>query len=514
MIWSGRFSPDRHTIVYSAAWDGGPVRLFSTRRGATESRALDLPPGKILSISSKGEIAFLRDPLFIFFFLQPGTLARSDLEGAAPRDLAEHVLAADWSPDGNDLAVVRTVSGKSRLEYPVGKPIFESNAALSSVRVSPDGQWVAFFEHQSPSTSVIAVRRSGEKRTLSQGWWRASDGLAWSADGREVWYTAQPGLRPGSGSVMALHATSLSGATRAVTQLPGEVKILDLDRDGRVLLASWNLRGGLHYLSAAGTSERDLSWLDHSFLGSLSADGKMIAFDDTALFIRATDGSPAVRLGQGYAFGAADLSPDKRWVLTALEDRPGRLVLVPTGAGEVNKLERLPLCAEASWFPDSRRILCATTGEGGRRLLVHDFVSGATGDLTLPGSSRPGQRAVPKVSPDGNRIVWVDSEDRAWIIPVDGGSARAIPARIPELDVIGWTEDGRALYLYRIGDVPGKVQTLEIATGRLTPWRQMMPVDAAGVVRVHPVRVTPDGKAYAYSYTRVLSDLYLVNGLK
>ena len=105
MIWSGRFAPDGQTVVYSAAWDGAPVRLFSTRTGATETRELELPSGKILSISPKGQLAFLRDPRFIFFYLQPGTLARAALEGGA----------AEGSPRRRRSG--RLVSGRQRARH-------------------------------------------------------------------------------------------------------------------------------------------------------------------------------------------------------------------------------------------------------------------------------------------------------------------------------------------------------------------------------------------------------------
>jgi len=41
-----------------------------------------------------------------------------------------------------------------------------------------------------------------------------------------------------------------------------------------------------------------------------------------------------------------------------------------------------------------------------------------------------------------------------------------------------------------------------------------MPPDPTGISDIGRVVMTPDGDAYAYAYSRVLSNLYLVEGLK
>ena len=235
MIWSGRFAPDGQTAVYSAAWEGEPVRLYATRAGTAESRTLDLPPGKILAISKTGELAFLRDPRFIFFYLHPGTLARAALDGgSAARDLLEEVHAADWSPDGGRLAVARGVNGRERLEYPIGKILYESDGVFGNVCVSRDGEWIAFFEYDGSKALVVAVRAADRvRRVLSEGWSLPSGGLAWSADGREVWFTA----KRDHDSPNRLYAVTLSGRQREVVRVPGDLRLLDIGRDGRTLVA-------------------------------------------------------------------------------------------------------------------------------------------------------------------------------------------------------------------------------------------------------------------------------------
>src|SRR5437879_2182657 len=118
-VTAAKFGPG-DAVVYSAQWDGAPSTLFSTQPGNREARPLGLPTGRILAISAAGEMAIVlgRDPA--------GTLARAPFGGGAPREMLENVSAADWGPTGDTLAVVRTIGGKHRLEYPVGTVLYEN----------------------------------------------------------------------------------------------------------------------------------------------------------------------------------------------------------------------------------------------------------------------------------------------------------------------------------------------------------------------------------------------------
>jgi len=509
MIWSGRFAPDGQTVVYSAAWDGDPVRLFSTRPGAKETRVLELPSGKILAISPQGEMAFLRDPRFIFFYLQPGTLARAALEGGATRDLLEDVDAGDWSPNGGELAVARRVAGKTRLEYPIGKVLYETEGRIGSLRVSRDAAWIAFFEYGvNLRAAVMAVRvADGVRRVLSDGWALSAGGLAWSPDGTEVWFTAGREQRG-----PPLYAVTLGGKTRAVASVPGQLRLLDIAPDGRALVARWNLRTGIRASGLGASSERDLSWLDNSFLDDRSPDGRTIVFNDhDAVFLRRMDGSPPVRLGDGYWFDLGRLSPDERWVLTVPVSGPRTLVLIPTGAGETRRLDAAPPCDSAEWFPDGKRILGVRAESGD--LFVFDLESGKTREVALPAGVRPALGSS-MLSRDGSRIAVVEANGDVRILSVNtGDTLRQVPAAASGYSLIGWADDGRHLFLYRLGDVPERVQRLDIDTAKMEVWKELTLEDLAGLIRIHPVILTPDGRSWAFSYTRVISDLYVVEGL-
>ncbi|MEP6995619.1 MAG: serine/threonine-protein kinase, partial [Acidobacteriota bacterium] len=76
-IWSARFAPDGKSVVYGAAWNGGPIRVYATRPETPESVALALPPAGVLAISHAGEMAVSISEHPIGPFAATGTLARA-----------------------------------------------------------------------------------------------------------------------------------------------------------------------------------------------------------------------------------------------------------------------------------------------------------------------------------------------------------------------------------------------------------------------------------------------------
>ena len=80
-------------------------------------------------------------------FTNVGTLAQVSIGADAPRDLLDNVEAADWAPDGNALAAVHVVNGQSRIEYPIGKVLYETAGWISHLRFSPKGDRLAFIDH-------------------------------------------------------------------------------------------------------------------------------------------------------------------------------------------------------------------------------------------------------------------------------------------------------------------------------------------------------------------------------
>jgi serine/threonine protein kinase/Tol biopolymer transport system component len=517
-IESARFAPDGQTIVYSAAWQSNPIQVFTARAEAAESRTLGSPNTMLFSVSSTGEMALSLHTAFVGTWVTIGTLARAPIEGGAPREIMEGVEWADWSPDGETLAVIRNVAGRDRLEYPVGKVLYETDGWISHARVSPKGDYVAFLDHPIPGDdggSLAVVNLAGKKQVLSSQWYTAQ-GLAWNPAGREVWFTASK-----SGIDRDLVAADLAGNQRLVARMPGTLTLFDIWRDGRLLMirASWRreLLG-----STNGAAERDLSWLDYSYPADISADGRMLLFDEEgaggfgkggtsnyAVYLRQIDGSPAVRLGEGSAIA---LSPDGRWVIAQKSTLPAQFQILPTKAGEAR-----PLTSDninhvwAHWLPSGQQFVFSGSEPGGGVRLYVQAVDGGPPKMISPQGVSGTSFAV---SPNGQEVAGIGPDQNGYIYPIAGGQPRAIPGFKNGEQVIGWAEDGHSIFAYLPGDLPAKVYRVDVTSGQRTMWKQLMPGDTAGVTTLGPVVMTPDGKTYVYGFHRTLGDLYMVEGLK
>src|SRR5208282_832823 len=193
------------------------------------------------------------------------------------------------------LMVVRRVGASERIEYPIGKPLYQTIAWVSSPRISPKGDVVAFLEHPAigdDAGSVAIVDASGTVKRISSGW-ISLQGLAWKADGGEILFT---GTRVGV--ARSVYAVTLSGHERLVARSAGYLTLHDVARDGRILLVQENGTAVITGLSPHGSREADLSWLDFSVARAMSTDGELILFDETgegggtngAVYIRKTDG--------------------------------------------------------------------------------------------------------------------------------------------------------------------------------------------------------------------------------
>ncbi len=509
------FAPDGQTAVYSAAWEGKPFEVFINRPESPESRPFGLPGTEVLAISKSGEMAVSLNRRTPQPFIRTGRLARISIAGGAPRDVLDDVQWADWSPDGQSLAIVRDVGVKNRLEFPIGKVLYDTTGWVSHPRVSPKGDLVAFIDHsvlRDDGGSVAVVDLSGKKRTLSPVY-ATAQGLAWRPDGSEIWYTAAEG-----GFNRAVHAVTLSGKERLVGRVPGISTIRDISKDGRVLMTNESDRLGILARGPGDEKERELSWLDFSLATDISADGKNLLLAESgegggagySAYLRKLDGSPAVRLGDG---GAAALSSDGAWAISILHPASNpQIVLLPTSVGEPKVLSKEGLdVVEADFLPDGKRILFAATEPGhGMRLYLRDVAGGKPRAFTPEGYSF--YRGT--VTPDSRFTVVRGPDRRMYLYSLEGGEPTGLPG-LPTEDVpMRFAPDGRTLFVLDRGEVPSKVYRYDVASGRKELWRELVPADRAGLSSVTRAVVTPDGKAYAYSYLRVLSYLQLVEGLK
>jgi WD40 repeat protein len=506
-VRGARFSPDGETIVYSASWDGRPAEIFIATRGATEARPLGVPESEVLAISKASELAILlrRDRV-----TNLGTLARVPLAGGMPRELAENVLQADWSPDGASLAVLRIVNGKTRVEFPVGTLRYETPHYIRDLRVAPDGKRLAILE---PSRGEwdVAIIDGGEPVSIARGWARGATGIAWSPDGKEIWLSGTATAAP-----PALYAIDVeTGATRLVTRLTGGIRMFDLSPRGDALLSNGTWRAALMW-NADGV-ERDASWLDWSVLSDLAPDGRAILFSETregggaksAVYLRRAEAPAPIRLGDGMADA---LSPDGKW---ALCHQGAKLVLMPTGSGEPRELKiDGAFDAGAAWMPDSRRaIVAGVSGKSGYRLHLIDTLDETIKPVSPENIWSGGTRAY-AIAPDGTRVAGMTPEQTIAIYALDGSAPTPVhnveKGEIP----VEWSADGLALFVHDPTEMPARVTKLDLTTGAREVWKEFTPSDPAGVYKISPVLMTRDGNAYAYNAMRVLSELYVAEGLR
>jgi eukaryotic-like serine/threonine-protein kinase len=510
-IGGARFASDGQAVVYSEARDGNALDVWRTDLAdSPASRPLEYPKGSDVLAARAGEIALSLRRRFVLGERFTGTLAVAPIGGGTPREVAENVDDADWDPVGAQLAVVRSGgdgSGQSQIEFPVGRTLYKTPGSIRFLRVSRDASRIAFLEDatgRGVGGRVAVVDLEGRPTMLTDEW-TSVRGLSWSADGDEIWFTAGD-----SRTNRALRAVNLGGKQRVVWAAPGSLTLWDVARDGRVLLTRDEERRALVGVPPGKAVEQDFSWFDNSGVADLSDDGRWLLFGDRwGLYLRATDGSPPIHLGLKDGF-ADDLSPDGKTVL-ATTNSGRQLVLVPSGAGDAQPLppHGIVTYSGARWFPDGRRIVFSGREEGRNlRSYIQDVTGGPPRVLT------PENTRALAVSPDGAWAAAIGPGQPISLIPIAGGSSRSVPGSQPDDRPVGWSADGQSLWLFRRGEVPAHVYQLNIATGRRHLWKTLVPPDSAGVYSIIEFSITPSGHAYFYSYTRLLSQLYLVRGLK
>jgi Tol biopolymer transport system component/tRNA A-37 threonylcarbamoyl transferase component Bud32 len=520
-IRGARLASDGQSVIYGASWIGAQPGLFRVSTDNPQSGSIGIDNAGIFSVSSRGDLAIALG-CRLNWGECIGTLAQVPLAGGSPRELVKDVQVADWAPDGQNLAVVSFTGGKYRLEYPLAHVLYEPDGWITSARISPGGDRIAFLDHPQLGDiggSVAMLDMNGGRTVLSANW-KALQGLAWSASGDEVWFT---GSRTGKGGSSALYAVTVDGRERTVLVSPGALKLNDIARDGQhVLLTRGIGRGGIIDLTDGATAERELSWLDYSTVADLSADGKTLLFYEwgegvaakPTIFLRSTDGGDAIRLGEGRPLA---LSPDRRWVLAVQERSPQQLVVLPTGTGGVISLPRGPILEYldwASWSPDGRRIFFAGREAGDvRRTYVQDVDRGDPKPVTPDGF------VGLLLSPDGQTIAAVDRYGEYYLCRVDQQGEPRPVAGYRDGDVpLQWSANGKFLYVRDAGNLVLRVFKLDLATGNRQLWKELVPPDPTVLIDIGSdpgqVRIAPDGRSYAYTYWTSDDELYLADGLR
>jgi eukaryotic-like serine/threonine-protein kinase len=498
---AARFAPGEG-IVYSAAWDGEPAGVYVST-GAPDARSLPFPNARVVGVSRTGELTFIET--------RPASqpvLARAPLAGGPAKEILDGVVDADASADGERIAVAHLVAGRGmRIEYPIGREILSPNAP-TGLRLSPDASRLAFIEHPwaDDDGGWVVVLDGKGKLLAHSGIYPSVEGLAWSADGEHVLFTASR-----TGLSTSLRSLDLSGRERVLVPASGRLVLHDVARDGRVLLERCLVRGEVTLVAGDG-SERDLSWFDATRATALSADGRSVllsesgdaGWGDYAVYLRGADGNPPVRVGAG---NPTALSPDGRFALAVPRRNPDHIDVLPTGPGEVRALRHAGII-EYQW--------AAFTPAGDRLVFVgrqadHNmrvFVSDVNGSRPAP--ITPDGLGVSRdtIAPDGSSLVAPCPPLSSCIYPLDGSAPRPIPG-LAGAFVVAWEPSGRALIVRPRGVTPPlRLERLDLESGRRTPWRELAPRDPVGV-RLGSVVISRDENTLALNQSRRLSELYV-----
>lgn len=504
-ITGARFGPDGQSVIYDGQILEGDRELYLANTVSPESRPLGFPRAMLASVSRSGELALL---------LSGGphgerSLVRVPLNGGAPLSIDLGIWSADWAPDSSRMAVLRYGPHPERVEYPRNKTLYESTGWLSDVRVSPSGNEVAFMEHLvmgDDAGNIAYIDRKGAQRTLSAGW-ASAQGLAWAPSGREIWFTAAR-----SGVSRALYAVDLSGKVRLIAAFPGILSLCDISAAGRVLISREQLRAMMTGLVDGTPKEQDLSWFDYTTAEGISADGRVVLFDETgegggahhSVYIRRANARSPIRVGDG--FGMA-ISPDGNWVVTKSDRDQTTLNLVPTTPGQSRTISGHNLRYDfARFFPGGDRLLVGGSLAGAQPRL---FVQALDGSAPRPiGASAYFMR--PAISADGRQIAGVDGGRRLTIVSVADGQTKTIATDFAPT-VLRWSHSGKTLLAQ--GDaVPAMLYRVDLETGKCTPWKEIGPLDLANVSRLWPAVLSQDEHTVVYSYPRIISELFVVDG--
>ena len=519
---SARFTPDGQSFVYSASFEGQPYGAFLGRPGSGDARNLQLKDSRILSVSRDGDMAVLFGPQSVERAIGLRTLARIPMAGGARRDVLTGVVAADFVPGTDTLAVIRDPGGGRpwTVEFPAGTTVHEAPAAWS-LRVSPDGSRVAFFEgpllfDSAPEAMITVIDKSGRKSTLATG--LTGIGLAWAPSGNEIWFTA---TRPNRNAPHLL-AVSLSGVERTVHRAPDWLVLHDISADGRVLLSRNTISINMACKPRQDAREHDLTWQMASTARALSTDGETVIFVDPLAPLslwQVNNLSPK----HGWVSGGPD------WGRAAVELVAGRKM-----GGRRDRRESGPP-ADGRRFadhapegkpragPEARGgspTRSALSSQAPRQTTRSEATFRRSRAAFLAPLHRKGWRSPPGRPCATTTFVLGRVGADTWkLFPILGGDGLAVPALTPRDMPVQWSQDGRYVYtVVNVGEIrPSSTDVfkVDIATGDRVLWKTLSPSDPVGVEDVRgSVIMTPDAEAYCYSYMRRLGDLFVVDGLK
>ena len=512
-VSSARFLPAGQGFICAARWGSDLKDSLYTGQFATRGlRPLGVAASYLASVSRDGDLLVLQNVHSIGpGYVRVGTLAEMALSGGAPRPVMDSVQYADWAPDGKTFAIVRFIpeSHVYRLEYPVGNVLYQTPGWISDPRFSPDGKKIAFLDHPiwgDDLGSTAFVDLQGHFKKIS-GKFGSAQGLSWSPDGNEVWFSAANGVS------RSIYATTLAGRDRQLLSAPGNMDIQDVLPGGRILVNHSSRRLVLTVFAPEFPRGRDFTWMDWAYGQRFSLDGKKILFGDQdsgplyGSFLRDLDGSPAVRLGDGDPM---DISYDGKWAVSRLPVAPDQLLLLPTGTGEARQLTHNNLDhISARWTTDDRIISVASLPGHPLRTYL----------LDMNGNETPvtpeGVIAV-AVSTNGKFLLTHKDGDQTFqLFPLDGGTPQPLSHLLGGDHPLDFSLDDKSILVGRTsanGDI--EIWRVDLAGGQRTLLHSIPVPASASVIVAIGVAVSRDAKNYSFILQHQESSEYLVSGLR
>jgi len=518
-VSGARFLPDGR-VAFSAAFEGRPEEIFVRPPGSLTAQPLGLSDARLLAASATGELAVLVPPTIALGLVSSGTAARVPSVGGIPREVAEHSVAADWSPKG-ELALVRS-EAETVLEFPPGHRIFRTEGWISGLRFSPGGDRIAVLHHpviDDDMGEILVLDHEGHSGVLTKRW-PTSRGLAWSPDGTEIWFTA------GTARTNAVHAVTLGGTTRELYRSLGPLILADVARDGRMLIMDVLWRDEIVYQAAATGAQTRLSWADIADpLAALSSDGRALfstqataaavseGMPPASVVFSGKDGGPAQVLGQGFAL---DLSGDGRRALVLSDDLKS-LSAVPTGPGQPRSISAHGLefgMRGGRWAPDGKSLLVVARPPGGGPFQLYRLAENGSPPTRL-GDATFASDPFLQVSRDGRWAAALSGELRTVIVSLQDGATH--PLALPSTELVvphGWSAEGHLWVTEggRTSRARTRLLRVDPGSGKVLEERSIGPADPGGASAIHDVVLSSDGRELAFSYRRRLARLYVVPG--
>lgn len=521
-----RGAPDGDGVWLTADWHGPGFGLYRLRSGSSEVERQPWQDVELFAVSSRADLALGLNPVPRHPMMWLCTLCLVPAAGEPQRRIADGVQYADWHPGAAKarpedllqwLAVVREVAGVVSLEFPIGTVRFRPAGWISNPRFSPDGRYIAFLDHPIDHDDAGHLRLidlqgpQGESRLLAGGY-ESARGLAWLD--RHVWLTASH-----TGQSRSLQRLSLEGQATLMHRGNDNLQLHDAGPGRRLLISADKQNVGTRARHADDPAERDISWHEYTTPRDIFADGRTLLVEEEnsagwhhfTAYLRSIDGASTRQLAKGVPLV---LSPDQRTVVLRQPGLRSSLQVLDIETRRVKALDNddaHPLVHNefVSFFPDGRRIaFSATDAAGILRIYLQDLAGGKPVCFTpdVAGMRMPCNRGV---SPDGRWIVLTSPDEGFWLYPTEGGEPRPLIGLGAGWRLVTWHRDGESLFVYQHDAAETVVYRYLLSTGSMVEWLRPNPDRLQGVMLVRRLRMTDDGRSYAYAFARQASDLYL-----